>query len=65
MVIVEEHLGLSTSSLDDVRAVCAKLPFAQSMMLVSSLAARVESVMAGASKQLALARQLLRSRHPA
>jgi hypothetical protein len=28
VVIVEEHLGLSTSTLDDVRAMCTKLPFA-------------------------------------
>jgi hypothetical protein len=55
----EADLGLTTSTLDELRRLIARLPFDTAMLLFARLAAERWHVGADKSRQLALARELL------
>jgi hypothetical protein len=55
VLIVEEHLGFSPSTLTEVRAMCRKLPFEPAMLTVASLAhGQIEATMSSSAKQMRL-----------
>jgi hypothetical protein len=57
VLIVEEQLGLATTSLANLRSMAAKLPFEPCISFVSKLAGRVEGTFNHPDRQLALAEE--------